>query len=150
VSTAGIRPSFPPRCVVDASVLIKVVLQEPGSATAHALLAAAALDARNLPDFAYLECASILNTSVRRGIVTPAQAQAALRLLHAAPVTIHPTNALVSNALNLALIHGTSVYDAVYLALADALAVPLITADTTLVATMRGAFITVVDLHGFP
>ncbi|HWE61276.1 MAG TPA: type II toxin-antitoxin system VapC family toxin, partial [Chloroflexota bacterium] len=57
--------------------------------------------------------------------------------------TIHPTNALVINALNLALIYSTSVYDAVYLALADALAVPLVTADTALIAQMTGASVTV-------
>jgi predicted nucleic acid-binding protein len=129
---------FPARCVVDASVIIKVILAEPASMLARSLLAGAALDIRAVPDLAYLECASILATVARRGLQTQQDARAGLLAVFRASLTVHPSTPLIAGALDLALTHGISVYDGVYLALADALGIPLITADSALVRAVGG------------
>lgn len=141
--------AFPDRCVVDASVLIKLVLAEPGSDVARALLSSAALDARATPDLAYLECASILATAVRRGLQTQDEARSGLLAIFEARLTVHPTAPLVRNGLDLALSLGISAYDAAYVALADSLGVPLITADIALVGKMVGTGIAGLDLTQF-
>ena len=138
--------AIPTPCVVDASVLVKVVLNEPGSDLAIALLAAVALDARAAPDLAFLECAGTLVTAVRRGLLRREEAPAVLARIFQLRLTIHPTAPLLSSALHLALAHAISVYDAVYVALAEALDVPLITADAALVRGMGGAAIRVLLL----
>jgi predicted nucleic acid-binding protein len=131
-------PAFPIRCVVDASMLIKTVFNEPGSDLAAALLATVALDARAAPDLAYLECAGTVATAVRRGPLGRDDAPAVLARLFQLRLTIHPTAPLLPSALHLALRHAISVYDAVYVALAEALDIPLITADAALVRAVGG------------
>jgi predicted nucleic acid-binding protein len=131
--------AVPARCIVDASVLIKVVVTEPESHLARALLKGALLDARAVPDLAYVECASILATGVRSGTFTPDQARARYVDLLALSLTVHPTTPLVDAALGLAITHAISVYDAVYVALADAMSVPLVTADVGLVRSIGNA-----------
>lgn len=121
--------ALPIRCVIDASVGIKQVVAEPGSSLAHALFARLIHDPAtsfHVPDLFFLECANILwRLAVRQNILTPAQAVAslaALKLLRLTPVTD-----LSQEALDIAVAHDITVYDATYVA--ARLKVPLITAD---------------------
>lgn len=131
-------PSFPAQCVVDASVLVKSVLPEADSALARALLATRALDARNVPDLVFAECANVLATAFRRARVPEAIARARVADLLALSVTVHPTTPLLTTALGLAVTRNISVYEAVYVTLAGSLGVPLITADIALAQRATG------------
>nr|WP_209842069.1 type II toxin-antitoxin system VapC family toxin [Rubellimicrobium aerolatum] len=121
--------------VVDASVALKWLVEEPGSEAALALqhqdLAAPAL--------LRIETANVLRTLVARGAAEAAQARDLLGLLQIAPVTIiDPDDALETRALALALDLNHPVYDCVYLALAERLNRSLITADGRLLRALRG------------
>lgn len=112
--------------VVDASVALKWLVDEPGSE------AALSLQGRDLaaPALLHIEAANVLRTLAARGAATPAQALDLLALLQTAPVTIvDPDDALEARALELALDLGHPVYDCVYLALAERLGRALVTAD---------------------
>ena len=113
------------RVVIDASVAVKWVLDEPGSPQARAL-AGARLEA---PDLLLVECANILWKKVQLGDLRQAEAMARMDLLNQAPVTWASSPDLLGNALRLALHLRHPVYDCLYLALALELAIPLVTAD---------------------
>jgi predicted nucleic acid-binding protein len=135
-------------CVVDASVGIKLVITEPDYAQALALFAHAIQDPNArffVPALFYLECANILRTAVKRGLITSGDAPSKLATLRGFP--LQQAASLLDDALNLALAHDLCVYDAVYVAASIALQVPLITADDKLVRKMAATPYTV-DLLG--
>lgn len=114
-------------CVVDASVALKWVLDEAGSAAASGLL-----DGRELfaPPLLAIEAANALWAVARRGQITGAEAEDALDLILRAPFQPLPFGLrLPIRALELAQLLDHPVYDCVYLALAVALERPVITAD---------------------
>lgn len=125
---------FPLTCVVDASVLVKLFVPEEGSEAATALLATAGVTRRvAVPDLAPVECANVLRTWVRRGRLTPDVARQSVGDLILLPLEVWPAEDLLPAAMHLALTQGITVYDALYVALADRLDCPLITADAALV-----------------
>lgn len=123
-------------CVVDASVGIKLFLVEPLADRADALFAVltATPPARlYVPDLFYVECANILWKYVRRfGYSAEAARQDAADLVRLS-LQIVSTASLVEAALALALEHDLTAYDAVYVALAQKLSLPLVTADEALI-----------------
>jgi predicted nucleic acid-binding protein len=137
--------------VVDASVLIKLFLQEQDSALATTLFAmpSTARVIRAVSDLAYLEYANILRTRVHRGLLTVAEASARAAQLAALPLAWYATPPLLTAIIGHALTRQISAYDAAYLTLADALHMPLITADVVLVGKLRGAGISALDLASF-
>lgn len=123
-------------CVVDASVGIKLFIEEDLSDKADALFAQLAADppARlYVPDLFYIECSNILWKHCRRFGYRLDQARDALADLHALALIGTPTKELMLNSLEIAAAHGVTAYDASYVALAEKLAVPLVTADEKLV-----------------
>ena len=120
------------RVVIDASVAVKWVLDEPGSPQARRL-AAARLEA---PDLLLVECASVLWKKVQLGDLRQAEAAERLGLLNCAPVTWASSPDLLEAALRLALDLRHPVYDCLYLALALQLAIPLVTADRRFALTV--------------
>jgi predicted nucleic acid-binding protein len=125
---------FVASCVIDASVLVKLFLPEAGSESATVLLESAGIERRRVvPDLAPVECANVLRTSVRRGILSAAVAQQSVADLRRLPVDVWPSDELLEPAFDLALSYNITVYDAVYIALAVAIDLPLITADEALV-----------------
>jgi predicted nucleic acid-binding protein len=123
---------------VDASVALKWVLAEPDSALAHAV--AVSQDEFMVPDFWLNEACNVLWLQVRRNVLTPAEAQEGLALLHA-QVEPTPTTGLRLQdvALEIALAVNHSPYDTLYVAFALAVgAERLIVADRRFAATMRG------------
>ncbi len=139
----------PIACVVDASVGVKLVLVEVLSNEAHALFSHLAKDpaARFFtPDLFDIECANILWKQVRRFGCPLADAQLHLARLGALAVQRVPVPTLAADALTIGSSYGISAYDGCYVALAQRLRVPLVTADSRLVAAMASGPSPVLDL----
>lgn len=118
--------------VLDASVAAKLFFEEQGSTQAAELADAGAIF--TAPDFIHVEFASIASTKVRRGEVSERMARDALASLPFALDRTVPAAPLTHRAFALAVSHGCSVYDGIYLALAEQRDCPVITADQRLIA----------------
>lgn len=114
--------------VIDASVAIKWVVEEVGSAAAMELrdeeLAA--------PSLWLAEVANVLWVKARRGDLTPEEARERQRWIASAPVFLAPLGGLIPAAVEFAYRLDVTVYDALYLALAADRQEPLVTADLRL------------------
>ncbi len=112
--------------VVDASVVIKWFVDEPGSAAAHGL------EGRDMaaPALLRVEVANVMRTLAARQAMTSDDARELFGLLQAAPLTlVDHDDALERHALALALTLRHPVYDCMYLALAERMDRILVTAD---------------------
>jgi predicted nucleic acid-binding protein len=111
--------------VIDASVAIKWVLDEPGSD------AAAALRDENLiaPELWLVEVANVLWRRARRGEMSGEEARARLVSLRGAPVEAAPIERDLLAAADLANALDHPVYDCLYLAMAIREETEVITAD---------------------
>jgi predicted nucleic acid-binding protein len=116
--------------VIDASVAIKWVIDEPG--TQQALLLRQHRHQLSAPDLLIPECANILWKKVRRQELTADEAMLAARLLQRTDVRLEPMRPLLEATTRLAIALDHPAYDCIYLALAQALACPLVTADERL------------------
>ena len=117
-----------PELVVDASVGVKWDVPEEHSEKARLLLHPETH--LHVPTIFFSEVTqAIWKKSYQRGQMDPAEAREVLSKLLNAPVEPHPVNALLDSALKLAMDTGRTVYDCVYLVLAQALDCPLVTAD---------------------
>jgi predicted nucleic acid-binding protein len=128
-------------CVIDANVALKLFFEQSGSERADALFAHLDSDARArfyVPDFFYAECATAFATYARLTGYTAQEARDDMSALHALALNTVATADLVVEALEIALRHAVSGYDACYVALANWLGAPLITADEKLVRALAG------------
>jgi predicted nucleic acid-binding protein len=134
--------SAPPlEYVVDASVAIKLFVLEPLAERVDALFAYLAQDppARfYVPDLLFMECANILWKYVRRFDYPAQNAREDMANLRALALHTVSTADLIGDALDIALAHEITAYDACYVALARHLDVPLLTADEVLVRKLVG------------
>jgi len=117
--------------VLDASVAIKVFIDEDGSEAARSLAASGARFAA--PEFVLAEITSVLLKRLRRGEVLRTYAESALERARSLFDDLWPVERLTRRAFAIAADHGTSAYDALYLALAESKGCPLATADLRLV-----------------
>lgn len=128
---------MPVEVVVDASVAVKWFITEDGWEPAHALAASnASLIA---PEFILAELASVAAKRLRRGDIGQVLAE---EMVAAAPeffTELAPLTGLRSRAFRLAAAHGLSVYDGLYVALADQREATLVTADRRLIARAQDA-----------
>lgn len=122
--------------IVDASIAAKWFAPEPGSSDAMAL--AASGREMQAPDFLLLEMDNVLWTWVRRGIIDRPIADAARERLRESALRFHPFAPLLDVAYSIANDTGASVYDALYVALAEGLGVELVTADERLARAVAG------------
>jgi predicted nucleic acid-binding protein len=111
--------------VVDASVLAPVVADagRDGQRFRERLRG----DTVAGPDLLRVEVVSVLRRHAGNGSLTSPQADAAIDDLLAFPVTVYPTAPLLRRAWELR--PNVTAYDGCYVALAEALEVPLVTAD---------------------
>lgn len=125
----------PLRAVVDASVAVKLFAPEPLSTQAHALFVH--LGAENdaeliVPDFFFIECANVFWKWVQRSAYPPKDAHEHLLDLMSLGLAVIPAQVVAGDALQIALKHKITAYDACYIAAAAQLEIPMITADEKL------------------
>jgi predicted nucleic acid-binding protein len=123
-------------CVIDASVGIKLFLVEPLSDRTDALFTHLTDDPPSqfyVPDLFFIECTNILWKYVQRFGYPANAARQDVVDLASLPLQIISTTALVEVALDLAVEHGSTAYDSAYIALAQQLSLPFVTADEALV-----------------
>jgi predicted nucleic acid-binding protein len=114
--------------VVDASVAVKWLVDEPFSDAAARLLDGRATLVA--PDLLFAEAANALWSLCRRGDITRDDFAEAVDVLKAAPVAVpHPMRQLAASAARLAIDLGHPAYDCFYLALAVQEQYPVVTAD---------------------
>ncbi len=112
--------------IIDASVAFKWLVPEEHSDRAFALIGEAQL---NAPSLLFTEVGNALWKRITREQLVPAE-DAALQLAGLEQlVIVHEDASLVPRALELGLHLGHAIYDCVYLALAEQLSMPLVTAD---------------------
>ncbi len=119
--------------IIDASVLLRAFFpDEEGHLTALALLRAHALGEEELhaPSLLAYEIVNALVQGVRRERIHPNTAQEILTTFEGLGIVLHAVP--LSRTLELARRFGRSAYDAAYLALAEAMDAPFITADRRL------------------
>ncbi len=116
--------------IVDASVVLKLVIEEDGSKAAHDLLLARELAA---PDLMFIECANVLGVKARRSEITRPQAKEAIAAICATPIRSIPVRDHVAAAQALALELDQTSYDCLYLAVAMAERDVLVSADARFV-----------------
>ena len=131
------------RYVVDASVVLKWFLREPDSTAADVLLEKFLNDEVELlaPDLILVETASALwkRANVRKEL-SVREASLIYRDLLTLPLSLVASGTLADAALQLALAHSHSPYDAIYCALAIERRCDFVTADQTLVNKLQGVF----------
>jgi predicted nucleic acid-binding protein len=133
---------LPEPFAVDASVGVKLFLDESGSEEAERLFAPLGREPPHViavPDLFFIECANVFRSRVHRRLMTAERAREAFAILRTLPLQSVSSSELAPIALDLALAHGLSVYDGTYAALAERLGVPLVSADGRLVNKLVGA-----------
>ena len=118
--------------VIDTSVAVKCYVPEPGATAAAELLGKSYL--LLAPDLVGPELGNVLWKKVRRGEITATEAQEVARtFVQAPPVRLIPSAAYLPAALDIAVRHERTVYDALYVALAVDRGGRYVTADERLV-----------------
>lgn len=120
------------RCVLDASVGIKLFVEEEFSDKVQRLFAKLAEDSGtefHVPDLFYIECANILIKYTRRFNRPLEDTLADIRDLNKLDLKVASTAELIEDAVGLANEKNLTAYDACYAVLAKKLELPLITAD---------------------
>lgn len=116
--------------VIDASAAVDFILNIPP----HGATIASRLTANNsglaAPHLLDVEVSQVLRRFVRSGTITVARAEAGLVDLAALPIIRYPHGPLLSRAFDLR--DNATMYDAVYLVLAEGLGATFITRDAAL------------------
>lgn len=123
------------RCVLDASVGIKLFVEEEFSDKVQRLFSKLAEDPQaeiHVPDLFYIECANILLKYTRRFNRPLEDALKDIKDLNDLALKSTSTSELIEEALELASEKNLTAYDACYAVLARRLALPLVTADAPL------------------
>lgn len=137
------------KTVVDSSVAAKWVLPESDSVQALRLVSEVALAGGQLImlDLAMTEITNAIWKRQHRGLASPAEARQFLDELLRSPVKLEPANRLLRPALEIAARYGRSIYDALFVALAQDLDLPGVTADEPLYHAVHADFRRIVLLR---
>ncbi len=122
--------------IVDASVALKWVLEEEGSAVARGIIETDVLAA---PDLMFIECANVLSMKARRGLISNENALSAMRAIENTPIRSIPGRPHVAAAQMIAEALRQTAYDSLYLAIALAERVTFVTADGAFARAAHGA-----------
>lgn len=129
--------------VVDASAMVEALVGDAPPPELLSLLSEATLSAPHLLD---VEMVSVLRGLERGRRVAPEDARAALTTYFSMSITRYGTALLAERIWDLR--HRCTAYDAGYLALAELLGAPLVTADETLTSAGSEAGIVLLDSLG--
>ncbi len=132
------------RFVVDASVGIKLFVNEPDSQKAFGLFARLTESPPVelfVPDLFFIECTNILLKYSRRFGRSLKQSQADLDDLGALALKSVSTADLMKESLKLASKTNLTAYDACYAVLAKQLNIPLVTADEPVAKSVKWAIL---------
>jgi predicted nucleic acid-binding protein len=135
--------------VVDSSVIAKWILPEADSPQAQRLLSDIALAGERLIalDLALVEVTNAIWKRHHRGLATLDEAREFLDDLLHCPVHLEPAVRLLRPALEIAARYDRAVYDAVFVALCQDLALPGVTSDEPLYNVVHGDFPQIVLLR---
>lgn len=139
--------------VVDANVVAKLFVDEELSDEARTLLGRLALpepDQFFAPDLMPVECANVLWKYVQFYGYDVELARANLADLADLAIQIVPIHSLFQEAFELGHQLNITIYDACYIALAEGLGYPLITADKPLARRLAEAGLSVLYLGDLP
>jgi predicted nucleic acid-binding protein len=120
--------------VLDASVVCKWYFREAASEGADRFRGSLS----HAPDLIYPEVANVVWKRFRKGDLTAEMASEVVKSFSEMPFLVTPSRDLLDLALMISSQCDRSVYDAIYVALAFAEGVPLITADQRLVNSLQG------------
>jgi predicted nucleic acid-binding protein len=135
-TAAVVARSVPRLAIVDASVAVKwVMAEENGDAALRLLEGGFELAA---PAHWLGEAASAIWAAFRRGDLVAQEAHERAAFLAATPITPVPLERLVTDAMGIAVRLGVTIYDALYLALAEEREAMLITDDRRLLSAVHG------------
>ena len=126
---------------MDASVVVKWFIEEPGSDRAADLLdqARAGHLAMHAPDLCLSEVANTIWKLVsRRQVLGPTEGHAVVHALGRLPLVHAPTGRIIGRAHAVAVETSLTVYDALYIALAELRKCEMVTADRKLVQGLTG------------
>ena len=125
--------------VIDASVLIKFYLPEVLCDRAEDLFGRAEKGEISLiaPDLIYPETGNILWKKHRLKELTAPEVNEIIESIESIPIRIEPSKPLLKLAVDLAVVYNITVYDALYLAIAQIYESIVITADKKLTNVLR-------------
>lgn len=117
--------------VLDTSALIQAYISDPHSARMQTIIRMAYEKQHSLHilDFGRSECLNIIWKRVIFHGLSMAMAERSLRSLSVSPLFVHSPVPYYNRTLDIAVRFRLSAYDSLYLALAEALAFPLISDD---------------------
>ena len=116
------------RAVADTGVIVDAV----AAAGADAWVPKRVVEDGVAPDIALGEVYAVLRSRFLQGRLDHVRFSVAVDALRTAPLELHPSNELLPRMAE--LVHSVSAYDAAFVALAEALDLPLVTKDRRLEA----------------
>ena len=117
------------------SISAKWVVEEDHSLQAITLLQCGE---RHAPDHWQAEAVNVLWSKVFKGDLTAADAQDRMAVLLRAPIIGTPLAELMPRAFVISVANAVTIYDSLYLALAEKRNIPLVTADRRLIRRLSG------------
>ncbi|HLD50558.1 MAG TPA: type II toxin-antitoxin system VapC family toxin [bacterium] len=128
--------------IVDASVAVKWFIKEENQESAIRLADRCEQNKIKLmvPDFFFVEIANVLWNKTVRNLLKVSEAMEMTDKLMKLALGRYSDYELSAVALENALQYGISVYDALYVSLAEIYMAPLVTADETLLKACKGRF----------
>jgi predicted nucleic acid-binding protein len=138
--------------VLDASVALKWVLPEPDSQKALALRDSFQhkVDELIAPSFFPMECGYSLFRAQNKRLIVPGQPRTLLTSIMVHCPALKSVTHLLPRAVEITERHGVGFYDSFYIALAEAEACDLVTADAKLVRALKSTFPFVVEFGTLP
>lgn len=124
--------------ILDTSVVLAVLLNEPLAERAMRTMRAHAQDDLHGPDILHLEIANALINAMRCRRITEMQVRPLFVQAQRCGITLHRSVGLVARALEISVLHQRRPFDGIFLALAEHLDTQVITADSKLVQGLAG------------
>jgi predicted nucleic acid-binding protein len=124
------------KLTIDTSVALKLLLDEPGSSAAEALVESDSI--LIAPDLIHAEMANALWANALSKRIEPEQALALVSVWQPLLDTFYPVAGLAEDALRLALLLNHAIYDCIFLALAIREDAVLVTADGKFLKLLEG------------